>query len=61
MAEKEQIFDEQEIARLYSAKCQDINLKMYPVQFMRFKELVNEHCVNRKCNMKELYLGKISA
>ena len=57
----EVVFTEQDIARLYQAKCEDLKIKMYPVQFMRFRDCVNKICLNRKCNFSDMYLGPLFA
>ena len=47
--EREPVFTEHEIALLYRAKCADLKINMYPVQFIRFRDSMNKICCNRKC------------
>lgn len=47
----EPVFSEREIAALFQAKCHDLNIKMYPQQFLRFRDNINNICYNRKCNL----------
>lgn len=51
------VFNEKDIAKLYEAKCKDLSIKMYPTQFMRFRDNLNLVCVNRKCNLSDMHLG----
>lgn len=55
--EREPVFTEHEIALLYRAKCADLKINMYPVQFIRFRDSMNKICVNRKCQLSDMCLG----
>ena len=55
--EREPVFTEHEIALLYRAKCADLKINMYPVQFMRFRDSMNKICCNRKCQLSDMCLG----
>ena len=55
--DKEMVFTEHEIAMLYRAKCADLKINMYPVQFMRFRDSINKVCYNRKCMLNDMHFG----
>lgn len=59
LADIEPVFEEREIAELFQAKCLDLSIKMYPQQFIRFRDTINKVCYNRKCNLQDMYLGPL--
>lgn len=57
LEDREPVFSEADIAQLYRAKCDDLKIKMYPQQFMRFRDSMNKLCNNRKCNLENTVCG----
>lgn len=57
LEEREPVFTEQEIGQLYRGKCDDLKIKMYPQQFMRFRDSMNKLCYNRRCHLENTVVG----
>ena len=57
LEEREPVFSEHEIAKLYRGKCADLKIKCYPQQFMRYRDSMNKLCYNRRCNLENTVVG----
>lgn len=54
-------FNENEIERLYKAKCKDLVIGIQNLQLQRFQEVCKKICINRKAIFVEMSLGKVFA
>ena len=55
------VFDDDQVAELFNARCKDLKIPFKVKQLSKFADICNEKCLNRKINLENMLVGPVTA